>query len=105
MGGGLDLYLPYNPLQYGMLNIVCTGTITSNGQNIPATQGATTTEVQSLSCPGYLAADGTTWDFEGTLTFNFNTVYATHCSSGRGGHCITGYWWTMMNANGVLRGS
>jgi hypothetical protein len=102
-GGGLQIQLPTDPVSRpnALVSYGCSAAVVSN--TVPAfstTPRPAGSVVNSLSCDvnyGYFIA---TWT--GTLTYDYASVYGRHCSSGRGAHCVTGYFPTWAGGSGEI---
>jgi hypothetical protein len=102
-GGSMQVALPKDPAFPGqsLTMYICSASLVSSTiPPVSSTQQAPGSYVQALSCQanyGYYTAQ---WD--GTLTYNYNSVRQRRCSSGRGGYCRTAYYPVMSGGSGIL---
>src|ERR1700704_3039460 len=102
-GSSLQVTLPNDPAFPGqsLTRYLCSTSLISNSiPPVSPTQQPPGSYVQALSCQanyGYYTAQ---WG--GTLTYNYNSVRQTRCSSGRGHYCRTAYYPVMSGGSAVL---
>jgi len=103
-GGSMQVKLPNDPAFPGQpltMYICSTSFISNTIPPVSSTQQASGSYVQALSCLtnyGYYTAQ---WD--GTLTYNYDSVLQRRCSSsGRAHYCRTAYYPVMSGGSGIL---
>jgi hypothetical protein len=96
------LTLPNDPVNPGnRLSVSCTGVITLDARPvISPTQQPPGSLESTETCPFTESWYSGTW--AGTVTYTYSSVKQTHCSGGRGGHCVTAYYPVLVGGYGSL---
>jgi prepilin-type processing-associated H-X9-DG protein len=98
--GSVAIEMPNDPANPGQrFYASCTGVLVSDNRPArgTATQQPSGNLVSQETCTGN---GNSTWS--GTLTYSYASVKQTHCSGGRGGHCVTAYYPVMTGGYGDL---
>ena len=102
-GSGMQVTLPGDPAVPGnsLTSYICSTAVLSNTVPVfsktPQPPGSL---VQSLTCTVEYGWFTATW--AGTLTYNYASVRATHCTGGKGGGCHTGYYPVSTGGSGEI---
>jgi hypothetical protein len=97
----LAVVLPVDPVTGGGFSTSCTGTVTVSTVVASSPTPLPNASISSTeTCLGGSAGEPGSWT--GSVTYIYAYVKQTHCSSGRGSHCVTAYYPVVIGGAGNL---